>query len=138
MTLSVKLTIRMTKDAKALVDKKASKLKVNPSEFVRLATDNYDPPALLVQKPRVDWDTYHLLGQLKFELNKIGTNINQLAHDANLSLLMGSPMKPQLDELTDLSNRINQAIGLIFDVRSQITEIAGLTYKVEKEDDWEN
>jgi hypothetical protein len=138
MTLSVKLTVRMTKDAKASLDKKASKLKVNPSEFVRFATDNYDPQALPVQQPRVDWDTYHLLGQLKFELNKIGTNINQLAHDANLSLLMGSPMQPQLNELTDLSNRINQAIGLIFDVRSQITETAGLTYKAEKEDDWEN
>jgi len=138
MNLSVKLTVRMTEDAKALLDKKASKLNVNPSEFVRFATDNYDPPALPVQQLRVDWDTYHLLGQLKFELNKIGTNINQLAHDANLSLLMGSPMQPQLDELTDLSNYINQAIGLIFDVRSQITEIAGLTYKVEKEDDWKN
>jgi hypothetical protein len=118
MTLSVKLTVRMTKDAKSSLDKKAS--------------------TLPVQQPKVDWDTYHLLGELKFELNKIGTNINQLAHDANLSLLMGSPMQPQLDELTDLSNRINQAIGLIFGVRSQIIEIAGLTYKAEKEDDWEN
>jgi len=127
----------MTENAKALLDKKASKLKVKPSEFVRFATDNYDPQTLPVQQMRVDWDIYHVLGQLKFELNKIGTNINQLAHDANLSLLMGSPMQPQLDELTDLSNRINQATGLIFDVRSQIIEISGLTYRVEKEDDWE-
>jgi hypothetical protein len=129
MTLSVKLTVRMTKDAKASLDKKASKLKVNPSEFVRFATDNYNPQALPVQHPRVDWDTYHLLGQVKFELNKIGTNINQLAHDANLSVMMGSPMQSQLEELNEFSGCLNQLIGLMSEMRSEITDSTGVKPK---------
>jgi hypothetical protein len=79
MTLSVRFTVRMTEDEKALLEEKASKLNVNSSEFVRCATFNYDPPSPQMQVTSVDWKIYHLLGQVKFELNKIGTNVNQLA-----------------------------------------------------------
>jgi len=137
MNLSVKLTIRMTEDAKALLDKKASELKIKPSEFVRFATDHYEPKLIPVQHPQINWDAYHLLGQLKFDLRKIRKDLNQLSQDINLSL--GSPSQHQLEELTDLSNRINEALDLIFDVNAQIIKTAGLTNKAEeKEDDWEN
>ena len=137
MSLSVKLTIRMTEDAKALLDKKASELKINPSKFVRLATDHYEPKSLPVQQPKVNWDTYHLLGQLKFELRKIRKDLNQLSQDILLSV--ESPTQHQLDGLLDLSNRINEAINLIFDANAQIVGTAGLTNnKEEEEDDWEN
>ncbi|WP_197278765.1 plasmid mobilization relaxosome protein MobC [Pseudanabaena sp. 'Roaring Creek'] len=49
---------------------------------MRCATFKYDLPTSKVQVAKVDWDLYHLLGEVKYELNKIGTNINQLAHDA--------------------------------------------------------
>ena len=74
----------------------------------------------------VDWKIYHLLGQVKFELNKIGTNINQLAHDANLSLMMGSPMQSQLEELNKFSGCLNQLIGLMSEMRSEITDSTGV------------
>lgn len=127
----------MTKDAKALLDKKASKLKINPSEFVRFATDHFEPQSLPVQQPKINWDTYHLLGQLKFELRKIRKDLNQLSQDVHLSV--ESSTQYQLEELSDLSNRINEAINLIVDANAQITETAGLTNnKEEKEDDWKN
>ena len=129
MTLSVRFTVRMTEDEKALLEEKASKLNVNSSEFVRCATFNYDPPSPQIQVASVDWKIYHLLGQVKFELNKIGTNINQLAHDANLSLMMGSPMQSQLEELNKFSGCLNQLIGLMSEMRSQITDSTGVKPK---------
>ena len=129
MTLSVRFTVRMTEDEKALLEEKASKLNVNSREFVRCATFNYDPPSPQIQVASVDWKIYHLLGQVKFELNKIGTNVNQLAHDANLSVMMGSPMQSQLEELNEFSGCLNQLIGLMSEMRSQITDSTGVKPK---------
>ena len=126
MTLSVRFTVRMTENEKVILEEKASKLNVNSSEFVRCATFNYDPQS---QVASVDWKIYHLLGQVKFELNKIGTNINQLAHDANLSLMMGSPMQSQLEELNKFSGCLNQLIGLMSEMRSEITDSTGVKPK---------
>ena len=127
MTLSVRFTVRMTENEKVVLDEKAKRLNVKSSKFVRYAVFKYEPLSSLAPMTSVDWDTYHLLGQMKFELNKIGTNINQLTHDANLSVMMGSPMQSQLDEFQKLSGFLNQLASLISDVRSQITTNAGLT-----------
>ena len=96
MTLSVRFTVRMTENEKVVLEAKAKKLNVKSSKFVRYAVFKFQPLSPLAPMTSVDWDTYHLLGQMKFELNKIGTNINQLTHDANLSVIMGSPMQSNL------------------------------------------
>lgn len=127
MTLSVKFTVRMTENEKVVLDAKAKKLKVKSSKFVRYAVFKYEPLSLQTPMTSVDWDTYHLLGQMKFELNKIGANINQLTHHANSNGMMDSPIQPQLDEFQKLSGCLNQLVSLMYDVRSQITTNAGLT-----------
>jgi hypothetical protein len=116
----------MTEEEKVILEEKASQLNVKASEIVRCATFKYNLPISKVQVANVDWDLYHLLGEVKYELNKIGTNINQIAHDANLSLMMGSPMQLQLEELNEISRRINQSVASIFELRTLITENAGL------------
>lgn len=133
MTLSVRFTVRMTENEKVVLEEKAKKLNVKSSKFVRYAVFKFQPLSSLAPMTSVDWDTYHLLGQMKFELNKIGTNINQLTHDANLSVMMGSPMQSQLDEFQKLSGCLNQLVSLMSDVRSQITTTAGLTPQAEQE-----
>ena len=122
MTLSVRFTVRMTENEKVVLEAKAKKLNVKSSKFVRYAVFKFQPLSPLAPMTSVDWDTYHLLGQMKFELNKIGTNVNQLAHDANLSVMMGSPMQSQLEELNEFSGCLNQLIGLMSEMRSQITD----------------
>ena len=129
MTLSVRFTVRMTENEKVVLEEKAKKLNVKSSKFVRYAVFKFQPLSPLAPMTSVDWDTYHLLGQMKFELNKIGTNINQLAHDANLSLMMGSPMQSQLEELNKFSGCLNQLIGLMSEMRSQITDSTGVKPK---------
>jgi hypothetical protein len=135
MTLSVRFTVRMTEEEKAILDKKASQLNVKASEIVRCATFKYDLPTSKVQVVDIDWGLYHLLGEVKYELNKIGTNINQLAHDANLSLMMGSPMQLQLEELNEISRSIDKSIGSIYELRTLITESTGITPKLGEEND---
>ena len=135
MTLSVRFTVRMTEEEKVILDEKASQLNGKASEIVRCATFKYDLPTSKVQVVNIDWDLYHLLGEVKYELNKIGTNINQLAHDANLSLMMGSPMQLQLEELNEISHRIDQSIGSISELRTLITESTGIKPKLGEEDD---
>ena len=135
MTLSVRFTVRMTEEEKVILEEKASQLNVKASEIVRCATFKYNLPISKVQVANVDWDLYHLLGEVKYELNKIGTDINQIAHDANLSLMMGSPMQLQLEELNEISHRIDQSIASIFELRTLITEIAGMKPKLGEEGD---
>lgn len=135
MTLSVRFTVRMTEEEKVILDEKASQLNVKASEIVRCATFKYDPPTSKVQTVNIDWDLYHLLGEVKYELNKIGTNINQLAHDANLSLMMGNPMQLQLEELHEISRHIDRSIGSISELRTLITESTGIRPKLGDEDD---
>jgi hypothetical protein len=138
MTLSVRFTVRMTEDEKVTLDKKASQLNIKASEIVRCATFKYDLPTSKEQVVNIDWDLYHLLGEVKYELNKIGTNINQLAHDANLSLMTGSPLQLQLEELNKISRHIEQSIDSISEVRTLITESTGIRPKLGGEDDREN
>ena len=66
MTLSVRFTVRMTENEKVVLEAKAKKLNVKSSKFVRYAVFKFQPLSSLAPMTSVDWDTYHLLGQMKF------------------------------------------------------------------------
>ncbi|MFM7885400.1 MAG: plasmid mobilization relaxosome protein MobC, partial [Pseudanabaena sp.] len=96
--------------------------------FVRLKLINVDAarPNKIVS---VNWEHYNQLGQLNFQLGKIGTNINQLAHNANLSMQMGSPMQEEIKTLNEISAVIKEMRSLVIDACSYIKSIEGTNPK---------
>jgi hypothetical protein len=118
MKLSERMTIRITPSEKILLEGKAKTFKISPSEFVRIAAFNYKQPQ--TQLSVIDCDTYQLLGKVRFELSKIGTNVNQIAHNANLSLMMGSPIQSEIDELQKISGCLEELVSRLSELKSQI------------------
>jgi hypothetical protein len=129
MKLSQRLTIRITPTEKALLEGRAEMFKISPSEFVRIAAFNYNQPPVMLSV--TDSNTYELLGKLKLELNRIGKNVNQIAHNTNLSTMMGSlssPVQAELDELQKISEFLEK-------ITSQLLEIKALIkFKLESND----
>jgi len=118
MKLSERVTIRITPSEKALLESKAKTFKITSSEFVRIAAFNYKEPQTLVSE--ADGDTYKLLGKLRLDLGKIGTNVNQIAHDANLSIMMGSPIQSEVDELQKISGYLKELTSQLSEIKAQI------------------
>jgi hypothetical protein len=71
------VSVRMTEAEKAKIAKRASGYGMGLSEFVRtvVLSDVKEPPP-----PKTDAEAVR---KLAFELSKLGTNLNQLAHRAN-------------------------------------------------------
>ena len=69
--------------------------RVSASRYlVRLATEGKAPPTL---------EERELLRSLRFLLEKIGTNLNQLAHRANRAAIRGEPFPPREEILAVLN-----------------------------------
>jgi len=81
MSLDAVITIRLSNEDKEILQQKADALGLKLNKLARLKLINVD-----VARPNkivsVNWEYYDQLGQLNFQLGKIGTNINQLAHIA--------------------------------------------------------
>ncbi|NUN66721.1 hypothetical protein HCU40_18645 (plasmid) [Pseudanabaena biceps] len=130
MTLSVRFTVRMTEEEKQILEKKANQLNVKASAVARCAIFKYDLPTTEGRVADIDWGLYHQLGEFKYELNAICTDISQLARDENLQ-----PAQLQLDALNKILRRIEQSIGSISKLRTLTTESAGLKPSLGVEDD---
>ena len=130
MTLSVRFTVRMTEEEKQILENKANQLNIKASVVARCAIFKYDLPTTKVQVADIDWGFYHQLGEFKYELNAICTDISQLARDENLR-----PAQQQLDALNEVLRRIEQSIGSISKLRMLTRESAGLTPSLGVEDD---
>jgi len=124
MSLDAVITIRLSNEDKEILQQKADALGLKLNKLARLKLINVD-----VARPNkivsVNWEYYDQLGQLNFQLGKIGTNINQLAHNANLSMQMGSPMQEEIKKLNEMSAVIKEMRSLVIDACSHIKSIEG-------------
>jgi len=128
MSLDAVITIRLSNEDKDILQQKADAFGLKLNKFVRLKLINVDAarPNKIVS---VNWEHYNQLGQLNFQLGKIGTNINQLAHNANLSMQMGSPMQEEIKTLNEISAVIKEMRSLVIDACSYIKSIEGTNPK---------
>ena len=83
------LTIRLTESEKMMIEKKASKAKLNLTEYIISVSSK--------SKISVTEDTKPLL----LELKRIGNNINQIAHIANAE---GTISEEKIRELKQYQN----------------------------------
>ena len=92
---SVMTTLRLTEDERASMEANAARAGMALSDFIRCqALDGK-----VVQQVAVEQDTAVLPPQLYYELNKIGVNINQIAHVMNAGPGVPSHLRQTLDKL---------------------------------------
>lgn len=124
MTLDERITIRISKEEKDILQQKADDLNLKLNKLARLKLVHVD-----VEQTHeiisINWQYYKQLNKIDFQLRKIGANINQLAHNANLSMQMGSPMEAEIKKLNELSAVLEETKNLITDACSHIKSIAG-------------
>jgi len=114
-----RIAIRLTEQEKADLVDKAEEYKITLSQFIRLKLmSKTDIPII-----RVDFDGYKLLGETNVSLVKIGTNINQLAHNANLSIQMGSQIDLEVKYLTEIKEIVDQAKKNIKNIKLKLEEL---------------
>ena len=133
MTLDARITIRLSNEEKDILQQKADDLNLKLNKLARLKLINVDV-AKTNKIVSVNWKYYKQLCKIDFQLQKIGTNINQLAHNANLSMQMGSPMLAEIKKLNEMSAVIEETRSLINDACSHIKSIEGTNQK----NDWQN
>ena len=112
MSLDAIITIRLSNEEKEILQQKADALGLKLNKLARLKLINVDV-AKTNKIVSVNWKYYEQLGKINFQLGKIGTNINQLAHNANLSMQMGSPMQAEIIKLNEMSAYIEEMRDLI-------------------------
>jgi hypothetical protein len=88
VSLSEKITIRVSYDEKEDLSKQAEALKIKLSKYLRLKLITLAVP-VQTQVVSVDWDKYNHLSEINYQLKQIGININQLAHNANRNWQIG-------------------------------------------------
>ena len=112
MSLDERITIRLSKEEKDILQQKADDLNLKLNKLARLKLINVpvDPTNTIAL---VSLEYCKQFYEIDFQLGKIGTNINQLAHNANLSMQMGSPMQEEIKKLNEMSAYIEEMRGLI-------------------------
>jgi len=112
MSLDERITIRLSKEEKERLQQKADDLNLKLNKFARLKLIHI-PVDLTNTIAPVNLEYCKKLYEIDFQLGKIGTNINQLAHNANLSMQMGSPMQEEIKKLNEMSAYIEEMRSLI-------------------------
>ena len=93
-------TIRVTPAERVLIEDKAAAAGFTITDFVRVLSLHEEV------KPRKT----KLEASLLVELNRVGVNINQLAHAANVGRIRPALLQTSLDELRQLMAKIDAAI----------------------------
>jgi uncharacterized small protein (DUF1192 family) len=116
MSLESSITIRINEYERLELEKRAKEYKLTLSEYIRLKllTTKDIPIAPIV---KINRDEYFLLAEINQKLVGVGTNINQLARNANLSINMGSPMQLQLLSLNEIKDLIDELVSEITKIR---------------------
>ena len=119
MSLDAIITIRISKEEKDILQQKADGLNLKLNKLARLKLVRVD-----VEQTHeiisINWQYYKQLNKIDFQLRKIGTNINQLANNANLSMQMGSPMQSDIKQLNEMFEAIEETRRLVVDTYNQI------------------
>jgi hypothetical protein len=124
MALDEIITIRISKQEKDILQQKADELNIKLNKLARLKLIyvHVEPTHTIVA---ANLECRKQLNNIDFQLRKIGTNINQLAHNANLSMQMGTPMQAEIKKLDEIFTVIAEMQSLISDVYSQISSTKG-------------
>jgi len=122
MSFDERITIRIGKQEKEILQQKADELNIKLNKLARLKLIHAPVEQTIVA---ANLEYCKQLNNIDFQLRKIGANINQLAHNANLSMQMGSPMQAEIKKLNELSAVIAETKSLIADAYSQMNSIVG-------------
>jgi hypothetical protein len=128
MNLESSITVRVSQEVKDRLLKQAKQWQIKLSEYLRLkliTLSTLSEPQVV----NVDWEKYNQLGEINFQLRKMGTNINQLAHSANLSIQMGDPMDLQFEKLIQISENIEQTKDILTEIRTELEALTHLKVK---------
>ncbi len=124
MSFDERITIRIGKQEKEMLQQKADELNIKLNKLARLKLI-HAPVEQTHTIVAANLEYCKQLNNIDFQLRKIGVNINQLAHNANLSMQMGSPMQAEIKKLNELSAVIAETKSLIADAYSQMNSIVG-------------
>ncbi|NUN67064.1 MobC family plasmid mobilization relaxosome protein (plasmid) [Pseudanabaena biceps] len=119
MSLDERITVRISKQDKDILQQRAADLNVKLNKLIRLKLIHVpvEPSHTIVS---ANFEFCQHLNRIDFQLRKIGTNINQLAHNANLSMQMGSPMQSDIKQLNEMFDAIEETRRLVVDTYNQI------------------
>ena len=93
-------TVRVTSAERILIEDKAATAQISITDFVRVLALTEEV------KPRKT----KLEGSFLVELNRIGNNVNQLAHAANIGRTDPALIQTSLSELRELMAKIDAAL----------------------------
>lgn len=122
MKYNTRVTIRLTEEEKDDLQRRADEFQLVLAKFLRLKILSPNLPKN-TQVVHVDWEKYKQFGETNFQLRKIGININQLAHNANLCIQMGEPMHLQFEKLIEISENIEDTKKILTEIRNQLDEL---------------
>lgn len=100
---------RCTNEQRRLIEQKAAQAGLTLSEYQRrMLLDG----AVITPRPLVDIGLVRALDELAVQINKIGHNINQIAHVANIRMDVGQGRYEQ--EYQSLQSRLTRLDHLLF------------------------
>lgn len=94
-------TIRFLPEEWEEIESRADRASITPAAYIRMQCLNKPPP----RKSRVPSYDKKLASQLLGHLGKIGSNINQIAHAANMGRTMEGQLQAALIDLVEMRNR---------------------------------
>jgi len=96
-----KVEVFVTPEELRIIDEKAAKSKLDRSKYIR---------KVALEQPIINIDMSYL-NDLIFEINKIGTNINQIAkHTNGYNVLYKSDIKDIQDKMEKIWDRISEVL----------------------------
>lgn len=107
--------VRLTTEEWLLLERKARKANLSKSEYIRRCA--IGKKVKHRNPPKVNWRTYRELGELKRQITKLGTNINQIAVQINTAAIEGAaiptnlPLPENLEQLQQLLKSLSQQIS---------------------------
>ncbi|MDX2256498.1 MAG: plasmid mobilization relaxosome protein MobC [Pseudanabaenaceae cyanobacterium bins.39] len=128
MSLDERITVRISKQDKDILQQRAADLNIKLNKLIRLKLIHVPvEPSLTIVS--ANFESCQHLNSIDFQLRKIGANINQLAHNANLSMQMGSPMQSDIKKLSEMFDAIEETRRVVLDTYNQINPTKVTAYK---------
>ncbi len=104
-----RIEFRVSKEVKAVLIKKAKANHMSMTEYMT---------QLIVNRPIDHKDIYEQLSKLVYEVNKIGVNINQIAHNINSGLIYPEEIFRMIEYMKELTERTENVRSLLYKERS--------------------
>jgi hypothetical protein len=112
-----RITIRLRKESERQLSERAEQSNMTLSEYVRRQIEGQPirPPKVAA----VNWKLYGELFNLKVEINRVGTNINQIAKVLNTEKML----EKELPQFLPNPESLNEAIELIERTRELLSTV---------------